>query len=316
MIYPELLKKGDKVAVISPASPVKPEFIDSAAEFLRGRGLEPVVMPHAKGPAQGSYGASAQNRLDDFLAAWMDREVKAVLCSRGGYGAVHLLPHVPGDLLRDNPKWLIGFSDITALHALSLSQGVASLHAPMAKDLRNENPCALELMEILMTGRIQEIEYDRADTDTTMVPLNIPGHGEGILAGGNLAVLDGLAATPFDLAGRALVEDTVLFIEDIAEPIYKTERILWRLYMQGVLSRVKGLIVGRFTENAPDRNFLSTAAMISSFLHERGLSDFPVCFDFPTGHFAGNRPLVEGARVRLETTGTTAVLRSEIVGFD
>ena len=152
IIIPERVKPGERVAIISPASPVREEFIDQAAEYLRSKGLEAVVFPHAKGPAAGSYASEFEGRLDDLLTAFTMPEIRAVICSRGGYGAVHLLPHIPGSLLRENPKWLVGFSDISALHALSLAQGVASVHGQMTKHFQPGCRGAEEVIDIL-TGK-------------------------------------------------------------------------------------------------------------------------------------------------------------------
>lgn len=302
--FPPSLQPGDKVAIISPASPVRDEFIDRGAEFIKANGFEPVIFPYAKGPAEGSYAAGFRQRLDDFIAAFSMPEIKAVICGRGGYGAVHLLPHIPGELLRDNPKWLVGFSDISAFHALSLAQGVASVHGPMTKHYSAENKGAREVIDILSGKGMARLEATR----DLSFPNNFSGCAEGILTGGNVAVLDGLAATPFDLFARSLSEDIILFIEDIAEPIYKIERILYRLYMQGVLSRIKGLAVGRFTEYKGDSNYESMEEMISDFLQRNHLTDFPVGFGFPIGHIEDNRPVIEGQRVRLECTSKTAIL--------
>lgn len=309
MIYPEKLKSEDKVAVITPATVVKTEFIGSAAEFLRDNGLEPVVMPHAKGPADGSYAASLGGRLSDLLTAWQMPEVKGVLCARGGYGATHLLPHIPGALLRENPKWLIGFSDISALHAFSLSCGVASIHGPMARDFRADCAGGRAVIEMLKTGRMSELTFE--NTGGEALPENIAGEASGRLIGGNLAVLNGLAATPYDIFARAMEEDIILFLEDIAEPIYKIERVLYRLYMQGVFTRLRGLAVGRFTEYNADKNYPTVERMIEAFLADHDLKDFPVAYNLPVGHFPGNLPVMEGAEVTLRVTPTAANLSQE-----
>lgn len=304
IVFPRSLTAGDKVAIISPASPVQEEFIDQAVDYLRVRSFEPVVFPHAKGPKSGSYAADFPGRLDDFIAAYTMPDIKAIVCTRGGYGAVHLLPHIPGNLLRENPKWIVGFSDISALHALSLSQGVASIHGPMTKHFTPENPEAEEVMGILKGEGMPEI----VTIGDNYLPDNQEGVAEGILIGGNLAVLDGLAATPFDLFVRALDEDAVIFIEDIAEPIYKVERILYRLLMQGVLTKAKGLVIGQFTEYKPDANYSSMEKMISDFLKRNRLTQLPVGYGFPIGHIEGNHPVIEGQRVRLECEKRTAKL--------
>ncbi len=305
MIYPESLVSGDRIAILSPSSPVKEEYIDGAADFFRSEGFEPVVMPHAKGPACGSYAASAEERLDDFLSAWNDDSIKAVLCSRGGYGAVHLLRALSPELLRRNPKWVMGYSDISALHAALFDAGVASIHCPMAKHLTEEgaeDPSVRALIRILRGDF--PIEYSTAPT-----PDDMRGEAEGILTGGNLAVLNGLGASDYDI----LRPDTILFIEDISEAIYAVERMLYRILLSGGFDKIKGLIVGRFTDYRADRNHETMEEMISDFLHREGIAGIPVAFGFPVGHVKENLPLVEGSRARLRVdTGETKLIMEKL----
>lgn len=293
MIKPGKLNKGDKVAILCPASVVNEEYIDGACEFLKKRGLQTVVMPHAKGVADGSFSAEKVYRLDDFLKAWQDPEIKAILCGRGGYGATHLLPDLPPGLFRDNPKWLIGFSDISALHAAITSQGVMSIHGPMTRHFADGNPGVEKIMQLLLKDKMPE--YDESRIENPIIPKNHNGNAAGRLYGGNVAVLNGLAATPYDMLQLSKSEDIILFIEDIAEPIYKIERVLYRLLMQGVFENLQGLIVGQFTEYKPSADHQSMELMIEKFLNDNGLNYFPVIYDFPCGHIEGNMPLVEGA---------------------
>lgn len=305
-IIPDTLKEGDVVAIVSPATIVKEDYIDGASEFLRSEGLTPRVMPHAKGPSCGSYAASDADRLADIESAFRDPDVKAILCARGGYGCNQLLEGLGADLLRDNPKWLIGFSDVSALHALSARAGVVSLHAPMAKHLATLGPdqyCTRSLMRIITEGL--PIEY--------IVPyhsLNRIGEAEGILIGGNLAVINGLADTPYDpfrIAEEKGEGHPILFIEDISEAIYAVERMLVRLHLGGRLNTLGGLVVGSFTEYKPDRNHADMESMISDVLTRYGY-EFPVAFGFPAGHTDDNLPLALGAHARLSVTKDSTVL--------
>lgn len=307
MIKPEKLNPGDKVAIISPSSAVKSEYIDNACLFLREQGLVTLIMPHAKGPQCGSYAASRQERLSDFLNVWEDKSIKAVLCGRGGYGATHLLTDIPDNLLHDNPKWLIGFSDISALHAATAKQGIMSVHGPMTRNFNSDDPGVKEIMKIILEDKLPEYNVVRDNINATL-PANRPGTAQGRLFGGNLAVLNGLAGTPFDMANRIAEEDSILFIEDIAEPIYKVERVLYRLLMQGVLNKIKGLIVGQFTEYRQSADHSSMESMIDSFLEVHEISDIPVVYDFPCGHIERNMPLVEGAETYLKVSATTTEL--------
>lgn len=298
MTYPPLLRPGDSIAIIAPATIVKKEYVDGAAEFLRRQGFNPLVMPHACGEPDGTYASSLKHRLDDFLTAWTMPEVKAVLCARGGYGAAHLLPHIPDSVIRLNPKWLIGFSDISALHALTLKNNIASIHGPMAKHLTLEGDDNLYsglLLKAITTSDDTVIKWQSS-------PLDRQGECCGRIVGGNFAVLSGLAGTPFDVFKRSLSEDIILFLEDIAEPIYKVDRMLTGLYLSGTLTKLKGLVFGEFTEYKGDANFPTVEDMICQRLREWNVRDIPVAFHLPVGHISDNYPMVEGAMATLSVT--------------
>ena len=303
MIYPKSLIPGDKIAILSPSSPVKEIYIDGAVRFFEEAGYIPVVMPYAKGPASGSYASRKEDRLDDLVSAWSDPSIRAVLCSRGGYGAVHLLRDISDDLLLSDPKWLIGYSDISALHARLLEAGIASIHGPMAKHITEEGAednCTQALMRVLRGD--SPLTYTAPTHD-----YNISGEAEGMLAGGNLAVLNGLFGTRYDI----LRDNTILFIEDISEAIYAVERMLYHILLSGGFDRIRGLIVGRFTDYRPDKNYTAMEDMISAFLRREGIGNIPVAFDFPVGHVRENYPMVEGAAttLRIDDMGVELKMR-------
>ena len=308
MIYPRPLKEGSKIAIISPATVVKAEYVEGACGFLRNRGFTPVVMPHALGPAEGTYAASDSNRVADWLTALSDSDIDAILCARGGYGCVHLVAQTPLSVVRENPKWVVGFSDVSALHALMWKAGVASIHGPMAKHLTlcPDSKATMALMHLLESG----LPLDYAVEGHA---LNRKGRARGRLLGGNLAVLGGLADTPFNLLAEALNSDVVLFIEDISEAVYRVERMLWMLHLSGVLNKVKGLIIGQFTDYKPDINFGTVEAMVSARMEAWGLNGVPVAFNFPVGHVDYNLPLVEGCMAELEITSKNVKLRMSAI---
>lgn len=298
IVTPSSLLPGDRIAILSPATIVKAEYVEGAERFLRNVGFDPVILPAALGPASGSYAASLESRVADMRFALSDPSVKAILCARGGYGCVHLLPEIPVDMVAQHPKWMIGFSDVSALHALWEKAGVESLHAPMAKHLTlegDDDPCTRKLLSILQGE-------GKMDYDVSPHPYNRHGIGKGILRGGNLAVLNGLAATPYDILDVKEGEDVVLFIEDISEAVYAVERMLMRLILAGSLQRLKGLIIGQFTDYRPDRNHGTMEAMVDSLLRRHGICSFPVAFNFPVGHVRENLPLVEGREVILDVS--------------
>lgn len=285
-IYPPALRQGDTIAICSPAGAVDTFKVEGAVKVLTQQGWNVKVMPHALGQ-KGNYSGTADERLDDLRQALADPAVKAVLCSRGGYGVVHIIEQLDTIDLSTNPKWLIGFSDISALHALHTRQGVASLHSNMTGDIMKagtDDPNAT--MFKILRGQRPDLVFQ---SDST---LDRPGTATGKLVGGNLAVLADLIATKYDV----LSPGTILFIEDIGEPIYKIERILYQLRMTGVLPNLAGLIVGQFTEYHPDRSYETMEQMIRDMVADY---QYPVAFNAPIGHVDYNMPVIENAPVTL-----------------
>lgn len=308
IFFPAPLKKGDKIAIISPASVVKEEYVLGAMSRLMERGYEPVLMPYALGHEDGSFAASKSERLMDLMDALEDSEIKAILCARGGYGCAQLLANLSYGMISRNPKWLIGFSDISALHALWYRSDIASIHGPMAKHLATmppDDPCSLALFKMLENGG--EFDYTVAPHEYNRI-----GSATGILRGGNLAVLNDLADTPCDILGINQHDiEVILFLEDINEPIYKVNRILWRLLNSGTLFMLKGIIFGQFTDYKPDANFSSMEDMIYNFVDRSIIPpNVPIVYNFPVGHTDLNYPLTEGAKVELKVTDEAVRLRT------
>ncbi len=312
MQFPPSLQRGDTIALISPASSQRTETIDSAIEVLRTWGLEAECLPHAKGRNFGSYPATDEERLADLVEAFSNPKYKAIMCTRGGYGCNHLIEHVDRRIIANNPKWLIGYSDISALHALMRTAGVASIHGPMTSHIANEpdsDQTVQYMKQILFEGL--PVEYHSAPA-----PYDHFGTATGRLIGGNLMVLNGLAGTKFDMLDAGKDEPVILFIEDISEKIYAIERVLIRLHLSGVLDRVQGIIVGQFTEYKHDDNFSSMESMIYTWLRRWGYyekENFPIAFDFPVGHVTKNFPMVEGAMSTLTVgyDGATLLMEAE-----
>jgi muramoyltetrapeptide carboxypeptidase len=246
------------------------------------------MAPHA-GTAHGWYAGSIKQRLGDLQNALNDEKVRAIWCSRGGYGAVHLLEQLDFTRFREHPKWIIGYSDITALHSAAQLNGVVSLHAPMARHLTVEadDDEATALLHDTLFGTLP------AYTIATH-KLNRKGTAVGTLRGGNLSVLQGLRGTPYDIPA----EGTILFLEDVGERPHSIERMMYNLRLGGVLERLSGLVIGQFTEYEENLSlgkelYAALAEVVKSYT-------FPVCFNFPVGHVTHNVPLLCGAEVRLE----------------
>lgn len=291
-MYPAPLKKGDTISIVSPASIIDPVLVEKAAATLTLLGYKVRIGKHALG-ASGSYSGTVDERLDDITAALLDPDVRAILCSRGGYGCVHLLDRLANLDLNADPKWLIGFSDVSALHALLASRGIVSIHGSMAKALAlYPHSSPFNAMLLAMLGG------DRPALTFDQHPYNHSGEATGRLFGGNLAVLQALISTPYDI-----FDDALLFIEDVAEPIYKIERILYQLRLAGRLDRMRGLIIGQFTLYNPDKNFTDIYDMVSPLVSGLGI---PVAFNTPIGHIPGNMPLLHGAEATLTVTPSSS----------
>ena len=204
------------------------------------------------------------------------------------HGAVHLVDKIDFTAFREHPKWLLGFSDITALHNLFQKNGYASLHSLMARHLSvepEEDPCVAYLKDILF-GNLPIYTCEKHK-------LNRQGTAEGILRGGNMAVAYGLRGTPYDIPA----EGTILFLEDVSERPHAIERMMYNLKLGGVLEKLSGLIIGQFTEYEEDCSlgkelYPALADLVKEY-------DYPVCFNFPVGHVTHNLPLINGAKVEL-----------------
>ena len=304
--FPPALKKGDKIAIISPASSVKEEYVLGAMARIAEKGYTPILMPYALGHETGSFSGTTGDRVVDLFNALEDPEIKAILCARGGYGCNQILINFSSGVIHSGNKWIIGFSDVSALLALWYNSGLASIHGPMAKHLATEDPddpYTEALFKVLENGGAFDYVLESS-------PRNVPGYARGILRGGNMAVLNGLGGTLYDLYRMEYEEDVILFFEDISEPIYAVERMLYRLLYSNTLYLAKGLIFGKFTNYQPDKNYETMEDMIEAFLKKRMLTHIPVVYDFPVGHVRENLALTVGANVELEVTPETVSLRT------
>lgn len=300
LILPPFLQKGDSVIILSPSGKIDKSLLAGMKKCLKSWGLEPVTGKYA-GHSSGLYAGTIKQRTDDLQKAMDSKNIKAIFCSRGGYGAVHLIDKIDFTLFRRYPKWLIGYSDITALHNLFQANGYASLHAPMARHLSleaEEDPCSMYLKDMLF-GRIPEYTCKSHK-------LNRPGTAKGVLRGGNLAVLYGLRGTPYDIPA----ENTILFIEDVNERPHAIERMIYNLKLSGIPEKLSGIIVGQFTEYEEDKSlgkelYEALADIMKPY-------DIPICFNFPVGHVTYNLPLICGCEAELSVTGKATKLTFEV----
>ncbi|MDO5665560.1 MAG: LD-carboxypeptidase [Bacteroidia bacterium] len=290
MLQPPKLQIGDKAVILSPAGKIDGELVNKAADLLRGWGIRVEISENALCET-GRFSGFVEQRLSDLQSAMDDPDVKLIFCSRGGYGTVHLLGKLDFTSIKQNPKWVIGYSDITVLHAALQSNGIMSIHGPMAKHFAEEGAAdiSVRFTKAIVAGEpiIYEIPV------TSHAYLNRKGKALGKLFGGNLSVFCGILGTKFAKIPRR----GVLFIEDIGEDPYKIDRYINQLKLAGVFDRISGLIVGQFSDYTEDNNMYS--ALYESIAQTVSEYDFPVCFDFPVGHVKHNFPLVMGKTARL-----------------
>ncbi len=297
LIMPPALNPGDKIAIISPASTPGDDNPEKAAATLRAWGYEPVIGPHALAKYH-MYAGTIEERCADLRWALTDPEIKAIVCTRGGYGSSMLLDPMTKEDFRNHPKWIIGYSDITALHSAMVCSGVMSLHANMGGALGSrgaDDPINMMLLDIL-TGETPSYTVPAH-------PLNVTGTAKGIVLGGNMAVFSNIGgSSEWDFLDRDFVmsHDIILFFEDVSENLPRVNSMLQQLRLKGVLDQVKGIIVGRFTEYEPRDGYNDMNEMLSETLNHYGI---PVCYDFPASHDESwNYPMIEGCPAMLKVT--------------
>ncbi|HKL92951.1 MAG: LD-carboxypeptidase [Bacteroidales bacterium] len=300
MKKPSFLKIGDNIHLVAPAGAIDPQLVQGAVDCLTHWGYHAVVAPNTA-LRQGRFSGSLSQRLNDLQSALDNPDCQAILCVRGGYGCNQLMDHLTFDGFLEQPKWLIGFSDVTQLHMRLMQLGFASIHGGMARqlhDYHNSDKKGMQPARALHTL----LKGNPLDYLVANHAFNRIGKTEGVLWGGNLSILFSLRGTPYE----TIPDNGILFIEDVGEKPYVIERMLINLKQSGILSTLKGLIVGQFTEYEEDPGMgYSLQELISRQVSEY---DFPICFGFPVGHVFENMPLIQGARVRLNVQTSCSTL--------
>ena len=300
IVQPPYLKEGDKVALVSPAYWVPQETLQQAAETIRGWGLQPVIGPHTNNLNVNAYAGTADERAADLMWALEDDSIKAIVCSRGGYGSDHLLNRIPQECFQQHPKWLIGHGDITVLLYAMAGAGVMCVHGPMAFQIASNQEPATSLTRHILFGTLPQYK-------TPGNPYNRVGHAEGLLVGGNLSSYSAIAGTKYHLHPK---QDIILFIEEVEESLHGIDRMFYMLTLQLDFERVKGIIFGTFNSIKYDLQYGSVEQMLIAHLHEY---DIPICCGFPVGSNSCI-PLIEGAPCSLDVTTDSATLTFNMKG--
>ena len=286
--WPRPLTPGARVALIAPAGPLRnADELDRAASNARSLGWEPVIGKHALA-RRGYFAGDDATRLDDLMRAITDVDIDGIWCVRGGYGAMRLLAGIDFTALTRSPKALIGFSDITALHAaLSTRCELVSFHAPTARQ-----PLSAFSRESLVRATIAQSDSLGTAANARVIR---PGRARGMLAGGNLALLASLCGTPFapDLRGAIVV------LEDINEAIYRVDRMLRQLLLAGVLDGCAAIAFGHCT-TCPEESDDGARTLDEVLEETANALGVPCIAGIPVGHIADQWTLPLGATAELD----------------
>lgn len=300
IVQPPYLKAGDKVALVSPAYWVPQEALQQAADTLKSWGLQPVIGPHTNNLNVNAYAGTADERAADLIWALEDDSIKAIICSRGGYGSIHLLNRIPQEYYQQHPKWLIGHGDITILLYAVAGAGVACIHGPMAFQIASNQEPANTITRNILFGALPQYIIPSN-------PYNKIGHAEGILVGGNLSSFSAIAGTKFRLPPK---QDIILFVEEVEESLHSIDRLFYTLILELDFERVKGIIFGTFNSIKYDLQYGSVEQMLIAHLREY---EIPICCGFPVGSNSCI-PLIEGTPCSLDVASDKAVLTFNMKG--
>lgn len=309
MVQPYFLKEGDKIAIVAPAKRMLEGELDEAIELIKSWKLIPVLGEniYAEFDFGYRYAGTDQVRAEDFQWALDNQEIKAIWCARGGYGSVKIIDDLNLTLFNKNPKWIIGYSDITVFHNHFNKLGFQTLHGVTAKKLADTiyHPSSYQSVYDVLFGN--KIEYHIKDSHR----FNQLGEVEGELVGGNLSIVYSLLGSESAINNP---QNKILFLEDWFENWYAVDRMMMNLKRNNILNQVKGIILGNFThmdteeENKENYNHSfdpKTYEVIHSFTKDLNI---PVAFNFPSGHTGHNVALKMGAKVRLNITSNSVNL--------
>jgi muramoyltetrapeptide carboxypeptidase len=297
---PPYLKPGDTIGMVCPAGYMATESTVQCRQTLEQWGFRVKTGKTIGGKSDNYFSGTDDERLEDLQAMLDDGSVKAILFGRGGYGIGRIIERISFRRFRRSPKWILGYSDITLLHAhIRANYDIATAHSPMAaafNDPLQPNPYTQSIYELL-TGR-KMVYHGNGHT------LNRKGEAEGVLVGGNLTLLAHAIGTSSEVKTR----DCLLFIEDIGEYLYNIDRMLYQLKRANRLHKPAGMIIGSFTDcKDTERPFGKTAyEIIRDVLSEY---DYPVCYGFPVGHETANYALKCGVKHRLKVGEGQVVLK-------
>jgi len=275
MIVPKFLSPGDKVGIIATAKKVDKENTIKGVEILESWGLRVKTGLHLF-HSHHQFAGTDDQRIEDFQQMINDQEIKAIFVARGGYGTTRIIDNINFDPLKSSPKWICGFSDITAIHLHLFNLGIAGLHSPMPSFFHTLDEKSLVYVKESIFGIQKKILVNPHH-------LNRIGTATGRLVGGNLSIICNTIGTKSQIK----TSGNILFIEDIGEQLYHLDRMMVQLKRIGLLSKLSGMIVGQFSEMEDSEDSFGKTAYEIIHSHMTDF-DYPVAFDFPIGHTRNN----------------------------
>jgi muramoyltetrapeptide carboxypeptidase len=291
MIYPPKLKAGDMVGIVAPARKISHDQLDGALRILKSWGLNVRLAKNIFSSSHSYLAGSDKERREDFQSMIDDPEVKAIICARGGYGSTRIIEDLDFSELKNTPKWVIGFSDVTAFHLRLIGMGFASIHATMPIFFGNdESADSVESLRTILFSGSSKIEIKPHEA-------NRIGNAEGEVVGGNLSLIVDALTTP----SEPDTNNKILIVEEVDEYFYKLDRMFTQLRRTGKLQNLAGLLIGHMTDiKNPELAFGESISQI--VMHAVRDFHYPVAFTFPSGHQNPNIAWIHGGRAILDVS--------------
>ena len=291
LIQPDFLKNGDTIALVAPAGILNnfESKINIAKRLFEDWGLNVVVGNNIYN-RNGHFAGTDNDRITDLQKVLDDKSIKAIWCIRGGYGTIRIIDYLNFDKFIKNPKWIIGFSDITVLHNKLNIMGYESIHGMMISNIDEIKANHKSLVKLKSTLFGDDLNYIIKSNEANKI-----GKSNGIIVGGNLTLIHSTVGSDIEIS----TNNKILFLEEIGEHLYKIDRMLYSLKRAGYFDECKGLIIGQISDikNNSTEFGMTINELILDLLKEY---DFPVIFDFPAGHEIDNYPIILGRNINIK----------------
>ena len=290
------LKKGDKIRIVAPAKTIDKSFVFFAKNLLEEKGYIVEIGDNCLGSFH-FFSGTTHERTSDFQNALDDDSVDAILCARGGYGCVQIVDSLQWASFLRNPKWIIGFSDVTFLHSRIQQLEQKSIHGTTPLNFQTNTPEAIQSLFNVLEGKQNQYNFESCKHNQT-------GLLKGEIVGGNLSILFSLLGTDDQID----YTDKILFFEDLCEALYSIDRMMYAFKKAGIFDKIKGLVVGGMTQlkdSEPPYGMDYKEIIKSHFLY----NNLPICFDFPSGHIEDNRAIIIGGQVEIEISKEKVIFK-------